>query len=358
MPPPEAAQDFYRTLQRLQLVLVAAGRRAWARMGPEFDTSWEQIAPALVTVAVATQQRAAAEAASYVPALLAETDQPDEPAGAIVPRAFAGTAADGRPLGSLLYGAVVQAKLARQGAITRDGDVTSYTPGRGVQDALAIGGRWLDGTLATVATDAGRQAVGTEIAQRRGMGWVRMVNPPCCSRCAILAGRWYRWSDGFKRHKRCDCTHIPAAEDRAGDFRTDPQALLDNGLVNGLSEGQRRALADGADFARVVNADRGMYTTTVAGRLVRATTEATTTRGIGRDLGELTKAPGERYRRSTAIRLTPEGIYQVAASQDDAIRLLRANAYITDRAAVDAANVAARRARDAYGAARADQPAL
>src|SRR5690348_18342012 len=37
-----------------------------------------------------------------------------------------------------------------------------------------------------------------------------LLNPPSCQRCAILAGRWYRWSQGFLRHPRCDCVNLPA----------------------------------------------------------------------------------------------------------------------------------------------------
>jgi hypothetical protein len=275
MPPPEASGTFYRTLQRLQLVLVAAGRSIWSQMGPDFDPAWEQLAPGLLTVTAAAQIRAE----------------------------------------GLLFGAVTTAKAA-------------VGAGLPASEALAVGGRWLDGTLSTIVSDAGRQATGVAVVQRHDMGWVRMVNPPCCSRCAILAGRWYRWSNGFRRHKNCDCVHIPAAEDVAGDLRTDPQALLDRGLVHDLTEAQRRALDDGADFARVVNADRGMYTTTVFGRTVQATREATTARGIGRDLGSLKKATGERYRRSQVVRLTPESIYQLASDRAHAIQLLKRNGYI------------------------------
>lgn len=313
---PAASEDFYRTLQRLQVVLVAAGRRAWSRIRPDFDPSWEEVQRGLIDVTAATQLAAATAAAEYVPAVLEETGQPDDPAGAIVPAAFAGSAADGRSLLGLLDGAVVAAKLAS---------------GRGLapERALDVGGRWLDMTLPTVVSDAGRQATGAEIAQRSGMGWTRMVNAPCCSRCALLAGRWYRYSAGFPRHPRCDCVHIPAREDTADDFRTDPDELLRRGLITDLTDAQRKALDAGADLGRVVNANRGMYTTTVFGRQVRATTEATTARGVGRELGGLAKRPGERYRRSTVVRLTPEGIYRIAEDQADAVRLLQRYGYIT-----------------------------
>src|SRR5690606_6627480 len=98
-------------------------------------------------------------------------------------------------------------------------------------------------------------------AHRQASGYVRMVNPPCCPRCAILAGRWYRWSAGFQRHPRCDCVHIPSRESVAGDLRTDPEALFREGKIRGLTEAETQAIRDGADMARVVNVKRsGIYT--------------------------------------------------------------------------------------------------
>src|SRR5690606_23965723 len=33
--------------------------------------------------------------------------------------------------------------------------------------------------------------------------YVRMLTPPSCSRCTVLAGRWYRKNAGFARHPGC-----------------------------------------------------------------------------------------------------------------------------------------------------------
>jgi hypothetical protein len=77
MPPPLATENFYRALQRLQVVLVVAGRRAWSRMGPDFDPSWSLIAPQLLQVTAAAQLAAATAATAYVPAVLDETGQPN-----------------------------------------------------------------------------------------------------------------------------------------------------------------------------------------------------------------------------------------------------------------------------------------
>lgn len=187
MPPPQATSDFVATLARLQLVLIAAGRQAWSRMRADFDPSWSEVAPSLVAVTTAAQLAAANAAATYVPAVLAETGQPDAADALVRPRAFAGVAADGRSLEGLLASAVVRAKAASARGLASDA-------------ALSEGGRWLDALLQGAVADAGRGATTVGIATRDQVGWVRQVNPPSCARCAILAGRWYRWNQGFQRH--------------------------------------------------------------------------------------------------------------------------------------------------------------
>lgn len=246
MPPPETARGFYLRLQRLQLLLLASSRRAWAAMGADFDSSWAEVAPGLVTVAAAGQLAAARAATDYVPAVLAETGQPDQPQARVRPQAFAGVAADGRSLTGLLYGSVVHAKTAA---------------GRGAPApaALAAGGRWLDTLVQTVTADAARLATQAEIAVRPGMGFLRMVNPPCCGRCAILAGRWYRYDAGFPRHPQCDCSEIPATQDGWQRLSISPTDLFARGEVRGLTKRERDRLAAGDDLYKVINETRDMW---------------------------------------------------------------------------------------------------
>lgn len=249
--PPEATGEFYRLLQRLQLVLVLAGRRAWTQMDPgDFDGSWRAIAPSLLSVTAATQLAAARAATEYVPVVLAETGQPDQPLATVRPEAFAGQASDGRSLLGLLAGAVVTAKLATQ---------STAQPGLAPDEALARGGRWLDQALRTATTDAARDATQAEVIVRDGMGWVRMINPPCCSRCAALAGKWFGWKADFDRHPGCDCTAIPSQENVAGDFTTDAKLLADRGLITDLTVDQRKRLDEGADLNRVLNESRDRW---------------------------------------------------------------------------------------------------
>lgn len=152
----------------------------------------------------------------------------------------------------------------------------------------------------SLISDSGRVAAGVEVAQRKRIDYIRMVSPPCCARCAILAGQTYRYSTGFKRHPQCDCVLIPVTvANPNADLITDPMALFEAGQIKDLSQADQRAIRDGADLARVVNIRRSEAGLTTAGRVVR--------RGG---------------------KLTPEAIYQLASDQDDAIRLLKKVGYI------------------------------
>lgn len=246
MPPLRASETLLNTLQRLQLVLIAAGQSAWRHMGPDFDSSWRAVGPSLLRVAGATQLAAATAATAYVPAVLDETGQPDEPEALIRPQVFAGVASDGRTLAGLLEVGVRQAKVAS---------------GRGwaPDAALEYGQRWLEQELQTLVSDAIRDATAASVAVRPRMGWVRQVAPPCCSRCAVLAGKWYSWQANFDRHKNCDCTAIPSLENQAGHFTTDPVELHRRGLITDLSRDQVQRINDGADPVRVLNEGRDRW---------------------------------------------------------------------------------------------------
>lgn len=301
---PAATADFYRAQQRLAVVTVAAARRAWSGMGVDFDRSWPQVGARLTVLSSAAQMQATRNASAYVPAVLAEIGLPDDPVGELGPRSLVGFAPDGRSLEGLLYTAVTESKSA---------------VGTGLPPAAALGqgGRWLDMAMHTLVADTGRVGTGVGITARPRMGWVRMVNPPSCSRCAVLAGKFFKHNQGFPRHPRCDCTHIPSTEDVAGDFRTDPQALAKSGQVTDLRPSEVKALEQGADLSQVVNARRG-----TSGLRGMTTTEGATRRGLaGKRLGA---GKGKR-----ATRLTPEGIYaRTGDDRTEAQRLLRQHGYI------------------------------
>lgn len=179
--------------------------------------------------------------------------------------------------------------------------------------------------IASEVADAGRSAGQAEAAGHGWNGYVRVLTPPSCGRCTILAGRWYRWNAGFKRHPGCDCVGVPSNDDRASNpLLTDPREAFSTGGVRGVSKADTQAIADGADPAKVINATRGLGApgvtaagrTEVFGHTVKYTTEATTKRAAWR------KANPTRL-----VRLRPETIYREAADQADAVRLLKLYGY-------------------------------
>lgn len=202
---PQAASDHRQAQIRLAVATVLAARRIWSRMGDDFDASWSRLERQITALIVAGQLAAAQLAEPYLVAVLAETNQPDAAVLALRPRGFAGTAADGRSLAGFLVGAVIAAKQARTEMFTND--------------ALAVGGRWLDMATETTIADISRSAVLTGIAVRpQILGYVRSTAGDPCSRCAVLAGKWYRYSTGFLRHPRCHCTMTPSSVELAGGF--------------------------------------------------------------------------------------------------------------------------------------------
>lgn len=297
----------YVRRQLLTRRAVLATRRAWTTIDPKaVRASWHAATgPAVQKILTGAQWEAANVAQANIAALLHAQQLTADPAGDVDPDAFAGIASDGRPTASLLELSNVYA-LQRVGA------------GENPEDALGVAGRWLERTVGTQVLDAGRGAASVAIAARPDVGgYIRVLTPPSCSRCAVLAGNWYRWSADFARHPSCDCTQAPAGDARAGsDLRTDAGELFRAGQITDLSAADTQAIRDGADISQVVNAGRGMYS--AGGRSF--TREGTSRRGVyGRtDAG-----------RAHVPRPTPEQIYRDAASRADAIQLLRRFGYLT-----------------------------
>jgi hypothetical protein len=178
---------------------------------------------------------------------------------------------------------------------------------------------------------SGADAASVEIAGEPGwQNFVRVLVPPSCDRCTILAGRIYRDLEGFARHPGCDCQHWPvqdwAKAEKLG-LVTDPMVAFERGQVRGLSKADIQAVKDGADLQAIVNAKRGggrrpkgmtnAITAEVFGRTVKATLEGTTKRGAWR-----------RLHPDLPIRLRPESIYEFAKDREDALRLLRLYGYL------------------------------
>lgn len=296
----DLALAHYDDRRRLARAAAAAGLAQWGQVRPgQLSRSWLDLLPRVVAIVQGAQLAAASSANWYVADVLELQGRSIGADGTVEPSAFAGIASDGRPLDSLLLNPVIAVK-------------TAIAKGMRARRAMATGRAALELTIRTQVADAGRVADGVAVAVRPRTGYVRMVVGASCARCVILAGRFYRYSNGFARHPQCDCVHIPADEDTAGDFTTDPRKAFDEGLVHGLSKADEQAVLDGADLAQVVNARQGMY---VAGAR-KLTRTGTSRRGLaGRRLGG-------------AARLMPEQIYRESDSRDEAVRLLKQHGFI------------------------------
>jgi hypothetical protein len=148
-----------------------------------------------------------------------------------------------------------------------------------------------DRLVASLVQDAGRTAAAMDLARRPALtGHVRSLNLPSCSRCVILAGRVYRYSEGFKRHPLCDCLMTPTTDAVGQDLVTDPGEALARGQVTGLSKGDLKAIENGADLGKVVNVRSKKAGLTVGSSVI--------TRGG---------------------RLTPQGVMKVASDRTEAL---------------------------------------
>jgi len=327
VPTPEQWQAQQRAIAAATTTQLLA---LWGRVRPDaIGPSWDTLLPRATAVVTRAQRSAAAGASEYVnESIAAQVDLPDR-APAVNAEAFAGVASDGRPLDTLLTIPATQAGRAAGAGYTTD---AALTGGRNLLTALA----------ATQVYDAGRVATGVGItAHPQAGGYRRQLRGATnCSRCIVLAGKWYRWNKGFQRHPKCDCAHVPSVgpkSDYAGAEGFDPHAYFESLPAAEqdriFTRAGARAIRDGADLNQVVNARRGMRTTRMYGKKVLTTTEGTSVRGsAGRRLqsagADIAKVQGERMRRVTVPRLMPEQIYADARDRDDAIRLLRRFGFI------------------------------
>lgn len=326
------ADERQSRIERLSLTVSAVALALWRqrmmRSGRLSDliAQWLAVEP-LIERQVAISQLAAATGADDFLDAAAEA-QGERPGSslAVVPAAISGVGSNGFPLRDLIDNAVVSA-----GAYLMAGRPTAAAWTAGEVDLLL--------NVETQVADAGRAAEQVAMTARSWpKGYVRMIEPGACSRCVILAGKFYKRNTGFDRHPRCRCVHVPKAEDSPDDVRTDPQAYFDK-----LSKAEQdrvfsaagaEAIRRGADMSQVVNARLGMSTATVGGQQVQITRQGTSKRSyMAAVRKELASARGESRVRKQP-RLMPESILRIAG--DDAAlarRLMINNGYIVGNVA-------------------------
>lgn len=213
----------YRQQQRYTRKVANQVQELWRLLDAgDLTGSWKAGIGRRMAEAVAAGQLASAGLADDYVDEVADAEGADpERAGSVRPSAFSGLAADGRGLDSLMYLSVITTKQGIGG-------------GMPVDDALMSGLRQALMLSTSEVAQAGRSAVGSSMVGKRTIqGYVRVVQPPACARCVILAGKEYGWNRGFQRHPRlplrlrspADDADRPPPAPRPGRFHR-PERLL------------------------------------------------------------------------------------------------------------------------------------
>lgn len=289
---------------------VAVALSAWGRVAPSaISETWESQVPVVARELQDLRWYAAFEGASANSFMLAERGQVRLPDSFVDLDSLVAHTPHGGDVQQALFNPAIKAKSAIRV--------------HGVDEAMKVGQRALQATVATMIADTARQSAGIDLAAKNS-GYVRMVVGDSCPACVILAGKFFRWNEGFQRHKNCDCEHVPVGDSRMSDLKE--QGAWDDPyeFFNSLSEAEQnewigefdaQAIRDGADIFQVVNSKRGRD------RYGLFTTEGTTRRGYFRQ-------QNTRFQR----RATPELIYRESArlgrSREETLSVLRANGYI------------------------------
>lgn len=350
---PSLASDFHVHQADAITSVVEEVVARFGSFGTRFDTAWLLAHPLVLETIYQAQRDLIRAAEAFVPAVLEETHQPIRSSGyEMEPAALVGYAGSGYTVDETLQWAPVRAKQAvESGATARTGALVAQ--------------EWLALTTTTILADTLRSATSVSMSTRRSHGYVRMVNGNACGRCVVLAGRWYRISADFDRHPRCKCTQIPAAENLAGDWQTDPQAyfdsLSDEARIKLMgSKANAQAVADGADIGQVINAYRktaGMKFAQESpiikrrlrsGAIDKYTTEGTTRRAIAAQ-----QQAGLRRNGPLQQRLMPQSINRIATSEAERMRLLKLYGWVRDESAVVRGSAALTEARRIERNARA-----
>ncbi|GAB3776753.1 hypothetical protein FB382_004404 [Nocardioides ginsengisegetis] len=297
------ARSHYNRQRRISAAALVAVRRLFQRRAPLLE----------IASTVSAYQLASASASAQSVAAFAGDIAP-----LTAPAAFAGVSSAGFPITEPIIATIDRFIPAP----------VEPLPDAWWADAVEFMGA-VEQLIVSEVQDAGRAASQVEMTARPDWtNYVRMLNPPSCARCAILAGRIYRDLDAFQRHPLCDCVMVPVtswqdAHDEG--LIVSPATLLERGQLRGLSKADERAVRDGADLGEVVNATGGTsapgitkgYRTDLFGHRVKATHYGTTKRSAWR-----------KANPSRLVRLRPETIYDIARDHSDAIRLLRLYGYL------------------------------
>lgn len=329
----ERVQEIWVQMRAAEIIMEMSGAPGRAILNAVLagQLSVAQGAQQFVTASMAAQQASTVAAGTAAGAALAGAAP--EPPLPLLPAGFVGSASDGRPLESLLYIPAITVADRR-------------AAGASDEDAMLAGLSQMTRIVSTQLADVAREADEVAMVADNEITWyVRVAQPPACSRCILLAGRLYKILHAkFDRHPNCDCAKTPVADMTDDEYHvaTHPDELWDamTPAEQDRTFGRRgaQAIREGSDMGQVVNARRGMETATAYGQRVQTTTEGTTRRGRAywrmRQVGLVREqddvlVPGSRIWRTMTPRLMPEEIYrQAAGDREHAQRLLYNHGYL------------------------------
>ncbi len=228
------AQQHYRRSSLTTRQVVAAVLELWRATGPSGFRDELVRAAGLVAAGQLSQ---AVQAADYVSEMAVVQGLDLTRAARLVPRSLAGVSADGRPLVDVL--AYPSAKAAAM-----------LDAGADMATAEASAAASLTRIVSNEVTQAGVTAESMAIAGNPAFkGYIRILTAPSCGRCAVLAGKWFQWNQGFKRHPGCDCKHVPAADaDTVSGMQANPKHYFDS-----LSEAEQNRRFGAAEAEAIRN---------------------------------------------------------------------------------------------------------
>lgn len=243
--------------------------------------SWAVLAARADQLVALGQYASARRSIAYIAAAIEAQAADPTPLAPIDPRGFSGLAIDGRPLSSLLLGGVFRVRQL-------------LGTGVPLTEAMLSGKTRLILSAVNEVVQAGISSSSAAIgATPTAVGYTRILVPPSCSRCTILAGRHYPHEASFRRHPRCDCTSLPYVGDKPphvvspeASFKSMTAAQQDATFTKAGAE----AIRQGADMGRVVNARQSTYIPEG-----RRTSRGTPTRRTVEDCLAIAKGDRDRF---------------------------------------------------------------
>lgn len=226
---------------------------SWKKVNPgSVVSSWEMLMPSAIGAVMLAQKDTITSNEQYIDFAFNEQNI-DGLDGSLRPGAIVGTMP--------ATGALLEAAFAGVAYHTLD----RIGRGRSTNEALQAGMIELSHLVQYAVSDASRAASSVRIGTAATkIGYTRVVSAGCCARCAVLAGRYYDWNEGFLRHPACKCLHFPSTAVGAQASSTDPYAHFDalspREQDRIYTKAGAEAIRNGADMNQVVNSRRGMTT--------------------------------------------------------------------------------------------------